>query len=95
MMKALVFGSLVAAGLASAAIPSAHAADVGYCEQYARAALVQVRAGLSVPSCRPSLAGNRWSADYHVHYDWCRNVSRNDAQTERSVRTDTIASCRR
>ena len=44
-------------------LTAAHAADPGFCKQYARAALNQVRGGLANPRCAGGLQGARWSTD--------------------------------
>jgi len=73
---------------------SAHAADPGFCRNYARAALNQVQIALSTPACRPGLQGTRWSADFRVHYDWCLGASFGDVDSERGARTGYIRGCR-
>jgi hypothetical protein len=45
-------------------LTAAHAADPGFCKQYAQAALTQVRGGLSDPACGGGLQGARWSTDF-------------------------------
>ena len=49
------------------ALAAAHAADPGFCKQYAKAALNQVRGGLANAGCAASLQGARWSTDFAVH----------------------------
>jgi hypothetical protein len=70
------------------------AADPAFCQQYSRAALSQVHAGLSNPRCAARLQGSRWSSDFAVHYQWCLGVSDADAGSERDARTDYLRSCR-
>jgi hypothetical protein len=82
--------------LASLAIvlPTAtRAADPGFCRQYARAALSQVRDGLSNPACGRALQGTRWSSDFAVHYEWCLGVSTGAASDERNARAHHLKRC--
>jgi hypothetical protein len=74
-------------------LSAARAADAGFCDQYARAALVQVRGGLANPGCAGGMGGPRWSSDYHVHYDWCRGASFAATGTERDARTAFLRAC--
>jgi hypothetical protein len=71
----------------------AKAADPGFCRQYARAALVQVRGGLSDPACAGGLHGTRWSSDFAVHYEWCLGASFDAAGGERDARTRFLMGC--
>jgi hypothetical protein len=79
--------------LAMAQLAAVHAADPGFCRQYARGALDQVRAGLSDPACGGALQGSRWSSDFAVHYEWCLGVSLRAADDERDFRTHHLKSC--
>ena len=69
------------------------AADPGFCRQYARAALIQARGGLSNPSCGGGLQGTRWSTDFAVHYEWCLGASFEAAASERDARTNYLRGC--
>ena len=71
----------------------AQAADPGFCKQYAKAALNQVRGGLTSPACAGGLQGNRWSTDFSVHYEWCLGVSLDAAGTEKDARTQQLKGC--
>jgi hypothetical protein len=73
---------------------AAHAADPGFCRQYARAALNQVRSGLANPRCATGLHGSRWSSDFAVPYEWCLGVSLGAAGDERVARARYLRSCR-
>jgi hypothetical protein len=75
-------------------VTAARAADPAFCRQYAKAALNQVRAGLSNPRCAGGLQGSRWSSDFAVHYQWCLGASFGAAGGERDTRTDYLRSCR-
>ena len=63
LMRAFVAG-LVFSGFSGAAV----AADPGYCNQYASAAIEAAGQNLS-HHC--GYYGPRWAADYQVHYGWC------------------------
>jgi hypothetical protein len=69
------------------------AADRASCEQYAQAALVQVKGGLANRACAGSLKGTRWSPDYKVHYDWCLGASFQAVGAERDARTAQLKAC--
>jgi hypothetical protein len=74
-------------------LTAAHAADPGFCKQYAQAALNQVHGGLANARCVGGLQGTRWSADFAVHYEWCRGASLGAAGTERDARTQYLRGC--
>jgi hypothetical protein len=69
------------------------AASREFCEDYARAAIVQVRGGMSNRNCAGGLQGARWAPDYHVHFDWCLGVSPAAAGAERNARTGYLRAC--
>lgn len=71
----------------------ANAADPGFCRQYARAALNQVRGGLSNPACAGGLQGARWSSEFAVHYEWCLGASFGAAGGEGDARTRYLRRC--
>jgi hypothetical protein len=87
------FAAVLMTSLAMAQLAAARAADPGFCRQYARSALDQVRAGLSDPACGGALKGSRWSSDFAVHYEWCLGVSLRAAGDERDFRTHHLKSC--
>jgi hypothetical protein len=74
-------------------LTTAQAADPGFCKQYARAALTQVRGGLSNPACAGGMQGARWSTDFAVHYEWCLGASLGAAGAERDMRTRYLRGC--
>ncbi len=76
-----------------AGLTAAHAADPGFCRQYAQAALNQVRGGLANPACAGGLRGARWSSDFAVHYEWCLGASYGAAGAERDARTRFLRAC--
>ncbi len=95
-MKAIgmMLGALViaAAGLSS----PANAEGERFCRDYATAALRQVHEAHETHFCERGLRDEtRWSQDFHVHFDWCRGVSRSDTDAERDARTHFIDECRR
>jgi hypothetical protein len=73
---------------------AAHAASPAFCGDYARAAINQVRGGLSLPGCAGRLEGPRWSSDFRVHYGWCLGVTFAAAGAERDARTNFLRACR-
>ena len=87
-------GALILSAFVVSGLSAAHAADPGFCKQYARAALNQVRGALANPRCGGGLQGARWSADFAVHYEWCLGVSFAAAGNERDARTQYLRSCR-
>ena len=74
-------------------LTAAHAADPGFCKQYAQAALNQVRGGFSNPTCVGGLQGARWSPEFSVHYEWCLGASSGAAGAERDARTRFLRAC--
>ena len=83
--------------IAAGALGPARAADREFCRDYARAALNQVRGASSHERCEWRMDRNetRWSSDYRVHFDWCRGVSRDQAQDEREARRRALEHCAR
>jgi hypothetical protein len=90
LICALAAGAMLSLTLST----SASAAGHEFCADYARAAINQVRGAMNNPRCLSQMQGPRWSSDWHAHYDWCRNVSRDQAWSERDARRATIESCR-
>jgi len=90
----MAIGLIGAGALLASAATTAQAAPPGFCRDYARAALNQVRGALAIPRCRRGMEGSRWSADFRVHYDWCLGASAEAAAGERAVRTEHIRTCR-
>jgi hypothetical protein len=86
--------ALASSVVLGAATDAAHAADPAFCRQYSRAALNQVRGGLSNPRCAAGMHGARWSSDFSVHDQWCLGVSYADAGAERDARTNYLRTCR-
>jgi hypothetical protein len=83
----------VALALCFSGLPEVQAADRTFCEQYAQAALVQVRGGLNNRACAGGIKGARWSSDFKVHYDWCLGASSQAAGAERDARTAQLKAC--
>jgi hypothetical protein len=86
--------AMVLAALISFLPVAAQAADQRFCQDYARAALNQVRAALSNPRCVGGVQGNRWSSDFRVHYDWCLSQPYAAVGGERDARTAMLRACR-
>jgi hypothetical protein len=91
MANRLAFAFVVSMFLSG--LTQAHAAEPGFCKQYAKAALNQVRGGLTNPACAAGLQGARWSTDFAVHYEWCLGASFGAAGTERDARTQYLRRC--
>jgi hypothetical protein len=72
---------------------TAYAADPGFCRQYTKAALTQVRGGLANPGCAGGMQGARWSTEFSVHYEWCLGASIGAAGAERDARTRDLRAC--
>jgi hypothetical protein len=83
----------VALALCLSGLAEVQAADPAFCQQYAQAALNQVRGGLNNRSCAGGIQGSRWSSDYNVHYDWCRGASFQAVGAERDARTAYLKAC--
>jgi hypothetical protein len=75
-------------------LTTSRAASREFCEEYARAAIVQVRGGLSNRGCVGGMQGARWSPEYHVHFDWCLGAPYAAAGAERDARTNYLKACR-
>src|SRR5260370_33134944 len=56
--------------IARCQLTTSRAASREFCEEYARAAILQVRGGLSNRGCIGGMGGARWSAEYLGHFDW-------------------------
>ena len=81
------------AALLMAGVTSAQAANERECEEYAHAAIVQVRIAMEHPRCERA-SGTRWSPEWRVHYDWCRGASYQQIGAERDARTNWLRTCR-
>lgn len=93
MTTRLPIAAFLAAMPALVQFAPVQAADPGFCRQYARSVLDQVRAGLSDPACGGALRGSRWASDFAVHYEWCLGVSLRAANDEKDIRTRHLKSC--
>lgn len=82
---------LIIAGSATAA----SAADKEFCHDYASAAMRQVHGALNNRRCSFRVDNStRWSTDYRAHFQWCRDVSRDQANGERDARRRVLDHCR-
>jgi hypothetical protein len=73
----------------------ARAADPGFCRQFAKAAISQVRGALADPRCGAGVQGARWSTDFAVHYEWCLGASPDAAGAESHARRRFLRACTR
>ena len=93
-MRRLLGMAVTTAALLAGDITAVQAAPPAFCEDYAHAALTQVRiADEHRRSCEPGLDNARWSHDWRVHYDWCLGVQRSEADREREIRTNHLRAC--
>lgn len=94
MPCALAFGALIAF---AGSVSTASAAGPGFCHDYAKAAVNQVRDARSHYRCDWRVDTNpaRWSTDWHDHYNWCLGVSRDKADSERDARRAALDHCTR
>jgi hypothetical protein len=74
-------------------LTDARAVDPGFCRQFARAAVGQVREALADPRCGVGLQGARWSTDFAVHFEWCLGASLDAAGAERNARRHFLRAC--
>ena len=95
MSKELRFLAVLGAVSASiAAVSVVEAAPPEFCREYAAAAVRQVEAAKSTPTCDRG-RGARWTVDYRVHFEWCLGAPPGVVEAERAARTNWIRSCRR
>jgi hypothetical protein len=92
-MIRMIRSFLLAAVGATALTAQSHAADPGYCAQYARLALHELAVNQSIPGCFRGY-DQRWNPNYGQHYGWCLGVSREQAAGERDYRRARIDDCR-
>jgi len=74
-------------------LTDARAADPGFCRQFAKVAISQVREVLADPRCGAGVQGARWSTDFAVHYEWCLGAGPDEAGAERDARTRYLRAC--
>jgi hypothetical protein len=72
---------------------AAHAANPGFCRDYAAAAVRQVELARAIPACNRG-AGPRWTTDYRVHFQWCLGAAPGVVVAERAARTNWLRTCR-
>jgi hypothetical protein len=72
---------------------AAQAADAGYCEAYAKAALGQVSVGHSHPACAAGMQGARWSPTFRVHFDYCISHPTEVVEGRQGARSEYLRSC--
>jgi hypothetical protein len=77
-------------------IAPVQAAPPAFCEEYAHAAITQVRIAYEHRrSCEPGLDHPRWTNNWRTHYDWCLGVPRSEADREREIRQNHLRACAR
>jgi hypothetical protein len=74
-------------------LTDARAADPGFCRQFAKAAIRQVRGALADPRCGAGVQGARWSTDFAAHYEWCLGAPPDAAGADRDARTRFLRAC--
>ena len=83
----------------SIAAQSVQAEDmIGYCRDYARAAVQQARAARDIGRCHHFVRDlpARWSLNYSDHFNWCKSVyGSGQNATERRAREDSLNECTR
>jgi hypothetical protein len=95
MKNPLLSGAALAIALNFAA-PAVQAADVEFCKEYARGAVSQVRTAAKHRRCEGLLnQEGRWSSNYKAHYEWCREVKRDQVRSERNERKRELEDCSR
>jgi len=68
--------------------------DEGFCRDYATAAVRQAHEAHERFACERGIDNPaRWSEDFRVHYNWCRGVAPQLAQSERDIRTHYLNEC--
>jgi len=97
MSKRLLFVSAAIAILTSSGVLSnAQAADERFCEEYAQTAVHQFHDAEHHERCGGFLRDtSRWQPDFRAHFDWCRNVRREQAEEQRDARTRALDECAR
>jgi hypothetical protein len=88
-MKNVISALMLALALGAV---TAHAADTGYCKQYADTALRQF-AQAKEAGC-DGLNYPVWSMDFNHHYGWCMTVPASRAQAGTAQRSKAFAMCR-
>jgi hypothetical protein len=91
--RVLLVLAFVSSTLFMSWLTASYAAAPDFCEQYAHAAIIQVRGGLNNRSCAGGMQGPRWSPEWRVHFDWCRSASFAAAGAERDARTSYLKAC--
>ena len=93
MRKGPIYAMLLTPALAVVTPCAAQVGDVKYCNQYAQAAVDQVRAARSKPNCAAQMTGARWSASIRVHFNYCMSNPIYDVQNVQSARETYLRSC--
>jgi hypothetical protein len=94
VLKKLIFTGLSMVALAALASAPVQAAPPDFCQNYAQAAINQVRGALANPGCAATIKGPRWSPELQVHYNWCLSQPIPAVEAERGARTAFLRACR-
>ena len=94
VLKKLTYASLSMAALAALTSLPVEAAPPDFCQNYAQAAINQVRGALANPGCAASIKGPRWNPEFQVHYNWCLTQPIPAVEAERGARTGFLRACR-
>jgi hypothetical protein len=94
VLKTLTYASLSMAAVVALAPQPGHAAPPDFCQNYAQAAINQVRGALANPACAASIKGPRWNPEFQVHYNWCLSQPIPAVEAERGARTGFLRACR-
>jgi hypothetical protein len=94
VLKTLTYASLAIGAFAALAPTPGYAAPPDFCQNYAQAAINQVRGALANPACAATIKGPRWNPEFQVHYNWCLTQPIPAVEAERGARTGFLRACR-
>jgi hypothetical protein len=94
-MRTTLYAAATGLMLSVVVYGGARAADPGFCDDYARAALRQIDVANRSCAYPPDLGSGRWIGGYRRHYDWCLGVSYRQAGDEREARREILDRCGR
>jgi hypothetical protein len=84
----------IATALSVLTLSSARAAPPDFCQDYADAAVNQLRAALANPACAAGVRGPRWNPSHDIHFQWCLSQPIPVVEAERGARTGYLRACR-
>lgn len=91
MFRKLAAVALTVASVVALSAP-ARAAGPDFCADYARSAVHEFEVAAHTPGCLHD-ANARWTPNYNQHFNWCLNVSREQAWSEREIRRHRLHEC--